>query len=77
MNTTRYIPIPPGTPAAPCKSCPATIYFAPHPSSGNRHPISIDLKSFPLAKAPTATEAGQGGSHFIDCPGAANHRRRK
>lgn len=77
MTATRYIPIPAGTPATQCKTCPATLYFASHPSSGKNHPVSIDTKSFPEAKAPTSTEAGQGGSHFIDCPNAKDHRRRK
>lgn len=77
MPETRYIPIPAGTPSVPCRSCRAVIYFAPHPSSGRSHPISIDTKSFPNAKAPTPHDAGQGGSHFIDCPNAKDHRRSK
>lgn len=77
MPETRYIPIPADTRATTCRTCPAVIYFAPHPSSGKSHPVSIDKKSFPLAKAPTTTEAGQGGSHFIDCPNAKDHRRSK
>jgi len=30
----------------------------------------------PTAHAPTGTEPGLGFSHFIDCPGAAEFRKR-
>lgn len=68
----KLIPIPKATKPGKCKSCPAVVYWAPHPSTGNIHPVSI---ADPDAKAPTDSEAGQGISHFADCPGAARHRR--
>jgi hypothetical protein len=72
MAKKYFIPIPRGTKPGKCKSCPATIYWAPHPTSGNIHPVSVaDAESV----LPTETNSGQGLSHFADCPGAAKHRR--
>jgi hypothetical protein len=69
-----FIPIPKGTKPGKCRSCPAVIYFAPHPTSGKLHPISI---ADPECFAPTAETDGQGVSHFSNCEFAKEHRRRK
>lgn len=74
MTTVHLIPIPAKTRATPCSSCQQLIYFAPHPSTGRPHPISV---KHPNAVEPTATDGGFGVSHFSDCPNAAQHRKAK
>jgi hypothetical protein len=66
------IPIPAQTPPSKCKSCSQTIYFAPYPTTGRPHPVSIAHED---AEAPTQFADGHGISHFTDCPNAAQHRR--
>lgn len=66
------IPIPAKTRPSKCRSCDQTIYFAPHPSTGRVHPISIEHEE---AEEPTPFSDGQGISHFSDCPHADQHRR--
>lgn len=68
------IPIPARTPAARCRSCGQEIYFAPHPSTGRMHPVSVEHED---AERPTSLSEGQGISHFADCPNADHHRRSK
>ena len=72
MSTLRLIPIPASTPAARCKSCGQAIYFAPHPTTGRAHPVSVEHED---AEPPTPLTDGQGISHFADCPYAETHRR--
>ncbi len=74
MPTVTLLPIPAGTTPTACKSCGQTMYFAPHPTTGRPHPISIMHAN---AVEPTATEGGFGISHFADCPSAAQHRGAK
>lgn len=68
------IPIPAGSPADECRGCGAVMYWAPHPTTGRPHPVSI---AFDGARAPSATEPGEGHSHFSDCPKADRFRGRK
>lgn len=66
--------IPAGTPASQCRSraCRATIYWIAHPTTGRLHPVDC---AYPDGAAPTATEDGQGVSHFATCPDAPHFRR--
>lgn len=68
------IPIPARTRPTECKSCGQTIYFAPHPSTGRMHPISI-LDDDAIAPSPLLD--GIGISHFADCPEADKHRTKR
>lgn len=72
-RTELMIAIPAGTPMKRCggKDCGRVFYWAPHPTTGNRHPVSIDHAS---AKAPTETEDGVGVSHWSTCPNADDFR---
>lgn len=65
------IPIPAGNAASKCKSCQQTIYWAPYPTTGKMHPVSIDNAH---GRAPSSNADGQGLSHFSDCPNAEQHR---
>lgn len=67
-----FIPIPARTPESFCRSCGQMIYWAPHPSTGKRHPVSIKHDE---AEVPTPFHEGKGISHFADCPDAEQHRR--
>lgn len=69
-----FIPIPAGTPPTPCKSCRQLIYWAPHPSTGKNHPVSV---ADPESYAPDQDSDGKGITHFADCPNAASHRKTK
>jgi hypothetical protein len=72
--------IPPGTSSRECYRCPQLIYMV------GKQPLKVAPmcvsratgRAYPTpdAKAPTATEPGLGFSHFIDCPGADEFRRR-
>lgn len=73
MPTVNLLPIPAKTRATSCSSCQQRIYFAPHPTTGRPHPISVQ---HPNAVEPTATDGGFGISHFADCPTAAQHRKK-
>lgn len=73
-HTVRLLPIPAGTRATECTSCRQPIFFAPHPTTGRSHPISIKHEN---AFPPTATDGGYGISHFADCKFAAQHRAKK
>lgn len=66
------IPILPGTKSSTCRFCPERIYWAPHPSTGRDHPVSVKA---PDAYAPSPTAEGLGVSHFSNCPGADRARR--
>jgi hypothetical protein len=65
------IPIPAGTPQANCRSCGQSIYFAPFPTTGRPHPVSVAHED---AQEPTPFADGVGISHFEDCPTADQHR---
>lgn len=69
-----FIPIPKATKLAACRSCKQEIFWAPHPTSGNNHPVSVaPADCFP----PTKDADGQGVSHFSDCAFAKEHRKRQ
>lgn len=53
-------------------SCGEYIYFAPHPNTGNSHPVSLKHDQ---AVAPTETTWGEGISHIPDCPDREIHLR--
>ena len=57
MPTVNLLPIPANTRATLCSSCTQRIYFAPHPTTGRAHPISVAHAN---AVEPTATEGGRG-----------------
>jgi hypothetical protein len=74
------VQIPPGAPARRCYKCPDLIYMV------GKQPIKVAPvcvsratgTSYPTPEAirPTATSPGLGFSHFIDCPGANELRKR-
>lgn len=72
MPTSLIIPIPAGTGASQCSSCRQTIFWAPHPSTGKKHPVSIECG---FGRAPSNVADGRGVSHFSDCPNANDHRK--
>jgi hypothetical protein len=77
----KLFTVPAGTEAARCKYCPATIYFVRSPRSGGLMPINCDVDGglHPTTGAPLfgeSEEDGKGISHFVDCPGADDARRR-
>jgi hypothetical protein len=77
MAQSHLIPIPRGTGATQCRKCKATIYFAPHPSSGRAHPVSVAPAIAAACVEPTALLDGAGISHFADCPNADDFRSTK
>jgi hypothetical protein len=73
--------VPAGTESTKCKYCPATIYFVRSPKSGGLIPVNCDVDggSHPTLGAPLFGEVaadGRGASHFVDCPGADEARKR-
>ncbi len=76
------IRIPAGTLASQCTGtgCNATVYFAPHPKTGEPKPVSVG-EEYAAAHglhvgAPHSGIDGQGFSHFLDCPKAAQFYRK-
>lgn len=67
----RFIPIPARTQPSPCRGCGELFYWAPHPSTGRRHPVSIAEEG---CEEPTPLLDGQGVSHFSNCPNAEEFR---
>jgi hypothetical protein len=65
------IPIPARTPQTHCRSCGQSIYFAPFPTTGRPHPVSVAHED---AQEPAPFADGVGISHFEDCPTADQHR---
>jgi hypothetical protein len=70
--TIKLLPIAARALEKPC-GCGETIYMAPHPTTGNAHPFSVNVEG---GLAPTQTTPGLGVSHFSNCPKAASYRRR-
>lgn len=68
----KLIPIAATTDWKVC-GCGETIYMAPHPSSGKRHPFSITVEG---GLAPTGTTPGLGVSHFTNCPKVQDYGRK-
>jgi hypothetical protein len=68
----EFIPIPPTAKRRQCRYCPKMIYLAPHPSTGNPHPVAID--THPGSYAPSGKQWGQGITHYWDCEGVAEAR---
>jgi hypothetical protein len=70
--------VPPGTKAAECRSCRATIYWITT-ANDRRMPVDVEVDggyppSPPLAQRGEETP-GYGVSHFATCPYGAQHRR--
>ena len=65
--------VPAGTLPKPCASCGKAVYWITHEGARgkSRIPVSIDEKGW----TPNQVGAGEGISHFADCPNAAQHRR--
>lgn len=70
------IPIPKGTRSEACRSakCGARVYWAPHPSTGKPHIVSVNPTLLAGAKEPTPYEDGLGVSHWADCKDPINFR---
>lgn len=68
------IPIHRGTTPSNCKRCGAVMYWAPHPTTGNAHPTSVDTCIEPRCKEPTEHEDGLGVSHYANCSNANEFR---
>lgn len=66
-----FFDIPAGTPPSECRSCRQLVYWI-RTALDRPMPVSVDVDG---AYDPTATEAGQGISHFVDCPNRDQHRR--
>lgn len=71
-RSVKWLPIPAKTQRSKCRFCPEMIYWAPHPSTQNSHPISVQVDG---SEPPTADTEGRGVSHFSNCPGADRARR--
>lgn len=78
-TTVNLIVIPPGTPVSRCEGphCQMQIYRLPHPSTGRRHPVSVNVGIDERCINPTDTAPGLGVSHFADCPDAEMFRSRR
>lgn len=68
-----WFTVPPATPAQKCRACPKMIYFV-RTARGSTMPVDCGV---PGGVAPTATESGEGVSHFATCPNADRFRRGK
>ena len=58
--------VPEGTAATGCRSCRAVAYWVTTAAGAQ---MLVDC-AVPGGRAPTATEAGEGVSHFATCPQA-------
>lgn len=60
------IRIPAGTPGVPCRFCQSTIYWLKSRAmKAYRESVSVAGDD---CRAPTATQAGEGFAHLVDCP---------
>lgn len=68
----KFLTVPPGTKAKPCRgpTCTAVLYWI-ETERGRRMPVDCAVDG---GRAPTATEAGQGVSHFATCRDADRFR---
>lgn len=69
---TVLIPIAPGTRQFQC-SCGAMVYWGTHPSTKRPHVVSTQHVQ---AVHPTLKTAGQGITHYADCPHRDLHRKK-
>lgn len=76
-NATPLIVIPRGLEPVACRGCGAQIWWAPHPSTGRAHPVSVEYDIVPGCKRPTPSLDGAGISHFSTCPQADRFRKPK
>lgn len=67
----QFFDVPAGTAARKCDGCSAVIYMVP--TARSRMPVRCDVEG---GRPPNNREAGRGLSHFADCPGANDFRRR-
>lgn len=77
--TINLIQIPAGTKPSRCEGphCQVQIYKIPHPSTGRRHPVSVNVGIDERCIAPSQTSPGLGISHMADCPDAELFRSRR
>lgn len=71
----HLITIPRGIESQPCRGCGQPIYWAPHPSTGRAHPVSVDPDIAQGCRRPTGSIDGKGISHFANCPDADRFRK--
>ena len=73
MSNDAYLIIPSATRPVRC-TCGRTIYWILHPTTGRKHPVTIETDGgLPPTWFPAS--AGRGISHFADCPDAQKHRK--